>query len=524
MYLKEIENIKNFKIMKKTNFVSIVLLMLLFIACGNDSESEVLNDLKPSNLSVTGIAIGTDSNNPNGDGSGIVDFTITATNANLYKVIINDEELELTQNTFSYTFTNDGINEYPITVTASNSAGSATTTYTITVFVSNTDGLQLVWSDEFDGNGAIDATKWSYETGGGGWGNNEVQVYTSNQSNVKIENGFLKITAIKESANANTYYFDELNLLDSGGNIVDAIESFEGALPSLNEFDGANTQIIANPDMSGENTTSNVVKFIKTLGSSGNAGVFWDRSSAIDLSVNNKLNLKTWSPEAGVVVRLKLENSANGSEFYLVDASTSVSNDWETLTYDFSGAPAYNYDRIVVFFDHGNTIANYTSGRIKTQNLYDFKYGRVEVRAKLPASAGTWPAIWMLGSNFTSVGWPHCGEMDIMEQKGWDKNNVLGTFHWQDSASDSYAGYGLEIEANTSTSEFHLYTLEWTRDVIYVLYDNEPYVTFANNSSLPFNADFFLILNIAMGGSLGGDIDPAFTQNTMEIDYVRVYQ
>ncbi|MGK0235547.1 MAG: hypothetical protein ACI9EK_002086, partial [Psychroserpens sp.] len=72
MYLKEIENIKNFKIMKKTNFVSIVLLMLLFIACGNDSESEVLNDLKPSNLSVTGIAIGTDSNNPNGDGSGIV--------------------------------------------------------------------------------------------------------------------------------------------------------------------------------------------------------------------------------------------------------------------------------------------------------------------------------------------------------------------------------------------------------------------------------------------------------------------
>ena len=358
--------------------------MLLFISCGNDSESEGLNDLKPSNLSVTGIAVGTDSNNLNGDGSGIVDFTITATNATLYRVIINDEELELAQNTFSYTFTNSGTNDYPITITASNSAGSTSTTYTITVLVSSTDGLQLVWSDEFDGNGAIDPAKWSYETGGGGWGNNEVQVYTADQSNVKVENGFLKITAIKESADAKTYYFDELNLLDSGDNIVDIIENFDGAAPSLNEFDGASAQVIANPNISGENTTSTVVEFTKTIGSNGNAGVFWDRSSAVDLSVNNKLSLKTWSPDAGVVVRLKLENSANGSEFYLVDASTSVSNAWETLTYDFSGAPAYNYDRLVVFFDHGNTIANYTSGRIKTQNLYDFTYGRVEVRAKLP--------------------------------------------------------------------------------------------------------------------------------------------
>jgi beta-glucanase (GH16 family) len=509
--------------MNKTNFFAIILL-LSFISCSNESESGGSNDLEPSDVSLTGIAIGADSNNPNGDGSGIVDFTITATNATSYEVLINEEELELIQNTFSYTFTNVGTNSYTITVMAFNSEGSASATYTITVFVSNNGGPQLVWSDEFDGNGTIDTTKWSYETGGGGWGNNEVQAYTSDQSNVKIENGVLKITAIKENANAATYYFDELNLLDSGDNIVSAIENFDGALPTLNGFDGANAQVIANPNMSGENTTSNVVEFIKTLGSNGNAGVFWDRSSAIDLSVNNKLSLKTWSPETGVVVRLKLENSADGSEFYLVDASTSVSDAWETLTYDFSGAPAYTYDRLVVFFDHGNNLDNYSSGRIKTQNLYDFTYGKVEVRAKLPASTGTWPAIWMLGSNFTSVSWPHCGEMDIMEQKGWDKNNVLGTFHWQDSASDSYAGYGLETEASTSTSEFHLYSLEWTPDVIYVLYDNEIYVTFANNSSLPFDADFFLILNVAMGGNLGGDIDPDFTQDTMEIDYVRVYQ
>ena len=277
--------------MTKTNFFPIILLVLSFISCS--SENDGLNDLKPSIVSVTGIAIGTDSNNPNGDGSGIVDFTITATNATSYEVLINEEELELTQNTFSYTFTNGGTNDYTITVMAINSAGSASASYTITVFVSSTGGLQLVWSDEFDGNGTIDTTKWSYETGGGGWGNNEEQVYTADQSNVKIENGVLKITAIKESSNAKTYYFDELNLLDSGDNIVYAIENFDGAVPTLNEFDGANTQVIANPNMSGENTTSNVVEFIKTSGSNGNAGVFWDRSSAIDLSVNNKLSLKT---------------------------------------------------------------------------------------------------------------------------------------------------------------------------------------------------------------------------------------
>ena len=168
--------------------------------------------------------------------------------------------------------------------------------------------------------------------------------------------------------------------------------------------------------------------------------------------------------------------------------------------------------------------SGYTSARLKSQGLKAFTYGRIEVRAKLPASTGTWPAIWMLGSNFSSVGWPKCGEMDIMEQKGWEKNKVLGTFHWQDSASNSYAGYGLDTEASTSTSEFHLYSLEWTPEVIYVLYDDVPYVTFANNSNLPFNANFFFILNIAMGGNLGGDVDPNFTQDIMEVDYVRVYQ
>ena len=494
------------------------LILGLMCACDSSSDS-VSPDSGPSNLSVSSVVVGTDSNNPNGDGSGIVDFTITATDAMSYKVLINNETLELTQDTFSYTFTNSGTNDYTIIITAINSAGSTSLTYTVTVYLSTQ--LQLVWFDEFDGNGTIDTAKWAYDPGTPE--NNEEQIYTTDQSNTYIENGVLKITAIKGDANAATYYFDELNLLDSGGNIVSVIENFEGTAPTLNEFDGAVTQVIANPDISGENTTSKVLEFIKTEGSNGNSGVFWDKSSAIDPSVNNKISLKTWSPKIGAVVRLKLENSTNSSEFHLVDVNTSVSNAWETLIFDFSGAPAYNYDRVVVFFDHGNTVANYTSGRIITHNLYDFTYGTVEVRAKLPASQGTWPAIWMLGSNFGSVGWPACGEIDIMEQTGWDKNKILGTCHW--SNNGNYAGFGLESSiANVATS-FHIYKLEWTEGgaIRFFLDDNEFFVMSTNNS-MPFNKDFFFILNVAMGGDLGGTIDPNFTQDTMEIDYVRVYQ
>ncbi|CAI8400093.1 MAG: Beta-glucanase [Polaribacter sejongensis] len=497
-----------------------VFALIGILSCDRSTDDESIV-AAPSNLSVSSVVVGTDDSNPNGDGSGKVDFTISATDATSYEVEINNETIELTQTTFSYIFTNGGINDYSIKVTAFNSTGSTSITYSITVFVSS-GGLQLVWSDEFDGNGAVDSAKWNYNTGGGGWGNNEEQTYTSDQSNVVIENGILKINAKKESAIATTYYFDELSLLDSGDNVVSVIENFEGVTPSLNEFDGATIQVIDNPNTSGENTTSKVVEFEKNVGASGNSGVWWDRSSAIDLSVNNKLSLKTWSPESGIVVRLKLENSANGSEFHLVDASTSVSNGWETLTYDFSGAPAYNYDRLVVFFDHGNTVANYTSARIKTEGLYDFTYGTVEVRAKLPASQGTWPAIWLLGSNFGSVGWPTCGEIDIMEQVGWNKNKVLGTCHW--SNNGSYAGFGLEASVSNSTSSFHIYKLEWTEGSIKISVDDTEYFEMTTNNSMPFNKDFFFILNVALGGNLGGTIDPNFTQDTMEVDYVRVYQ
>lgn len=165
----------------------------------------------------------------------------------------------------------------------------------------------------------------------------------------------------------------------------------------------------------------------------------------------------------------------------------------------------------------------YTSARVKTENLREFTYGRVEVRAKLPSSTGTWPAIWALGANFETVGWPTCGEIDIMEQTGAEKNTVLSTVHFPGNSGGG--GITDSTPLSTSTTEFHVYTVEWTADALKFWIDEEPvHHTVSNDPSRPFNDDFFFIMNVAMGGTLGGTVDPSFTADTMEIDYIRVYQ
>jgi len=164
----------------------------------------------------------------------------------------------------------------------------------------------------------------------------------------------------------------------------------------------------------------------------------------------------------------------------------------------------------------------YTSARMLTNNLYSFKYGKIDVRAKLPAGTGTWPAIWMLGNNIATAGWPACGEMDIMEQSGSQKSIVLGTMHYPTEIGQY--GDGSQTTITTASSEFHIYTALWTPSSIQLSIDGVVYYTLANSPALPFNQPFFIILNVAMGGNLGGTVDPSFTTDQMEVDYVHVYQ
>lgn len=164
----------------------------------------------------------------------------------------------------------------------------------------------------------------------------------------------------------------------------------------------------------------------------------------------------------------------------------------------------------------------YTSARIQTLDNFEFQYGRVEIRAKLPTGGGTWPALWMLGGDLLTNPWPAAGEIDIMEHVGNNQDVILGSTH----DPNNFAGNARSVTTTLpgASDNFHLYGIEWTAGEITFLIDNEPYGTLENNGSLPFNKDFFFILNVAMGGDLGGTIDPAFTQSTMEVDYIRVYQ
>ena len=183
------------------------------------------------------------------------------------------------------------------------------------------------------------------------------------------------------------------------------------------------------------------------------------------------------------------------------------------------------------FTDQGVT-KEYTSARINSK--FAFQYGRVEVRAKLPSGIGTWPAIWMLGKNisergaywqlqgFGNTGWPACGEIDIMEHWGHNQNYVQSATHTPSSFGATINHGGQSIP--TVSTDFHTYSLEWTEDrlvfavddVIHYIYD--PAVK--NSETWPFDAEQYMIFNIAIQPS----IFPSFSQSTLEIDYIRIYQ
>ena len=173
---------------------------------------------------------------------------------------------------------------------------------------------------------------------------------------------------------------------------------------------------------------------------------------------------------------------------------------------------------------------NYTSARLVTKNKGDWKYGRMEIRAKLPAGTGMWPAIWMLPTQWKYGGWPTSGEIDIMENVGYWPDTVIGTVH-----TDAYNGMkGTQktkgVQRKDISSAFHVYAIEWNADSIAFFVDNEKYHVFANDKSgvagWPFDQDFHLLLNVAVGGDWGGKfgVNDAIFPQQMQVDYVRVYQ
>ncbi|MEN3323679.1 glycoside hydrolase family 16 protein [Mariniflexile soesokkakense] len=366
--------------MFKKMLYSIQIGLLFLLSCSGGADDATITEepqeIIPTTLSLTVNISGKDTSNPNGDGSGLITCKATAINAVSYGFKIgSDAELKNATGEFNYTFTTEGLNDYVVTVFAYSSTGNTISDFKkVTVFVAE-KGPQLIWSDEFNTDGAPDTSKWGYDIGNGvnGWGNGEKQYYTNRSDNVRVENGVLKIIAKKEN-----------------------YQGFE-----------------------------------------------------------------------------------------------------------------------------------YTSTRLLTKGKFDFTYGRVDVRAKLPSGSGTWPAIWMLGANIDSVGWPACGEIDIMEHWGHNATKVSSATHTP-SCSGGCANTSVgETTITDYATAFHIYSLEWTENELNFIIDGNIKYTYKptvkNSSTWPYFAPQFLIINVAMGGSWFS-IDPNFKESVMEIDYIKVYQ
>ena len=181
-------------------------------------------------------------------------------------------------------------------------------------------------------------------------------------------------------------------------------------------------------------------------------------------------------------------------------------------------------------FRRTKEFADYTSASLNTFGKHAWTYGRFEVRAKVPAARGVWPAIWMLGTNRTQVGWPACGEIDIMEFVGYEPGVIHASVHTRAYNHARGTGRGDNTKVPDASEAFHVYAVEWHPDRMDFFVDDMKYFTCLNDGkgvdSWPFDKPQYLILNLAIGGDWGGrkGIDETAFPQRFEIDYVRIYQ
>lgn len=546
-------------------FLPILLVAaLFFIGCDKD-EPSIGDIIAPSELEVSATIVGADAENPFGDGSGLVNFSASARDAITYKYVFSDGTSSLAPSgKVIKRFTQVGLNTYTVTVVASGTGGVSTST-TLEVEVrsdfSDEEALQLLtgggsktwyWAADEPGHLGVgpnndDVTQnyfpnfyqaAPFEKDGGSESlclyqdeltfsldgstllyqlNNKGQTYF-NFNFQGVAGGsagfdFCYDFAVSDQPQVVTFAPSESVVVDNGipGQTRGTILNFsDGGFMSY--YIGATSYEILS-------ITENrlVVRAIQanddflawyhifSATKPGEEDVSFDELVwADEFDGNGPLDETSWSYNIG-----RGQNGwGNGEAQFYTDRSDNVRIEDGILKItakreDFSGA-------------------QYTSARILTEKKFEFTYGRVEARAKLPFGGGTWPAIWLLGADYETNIWPGCGEIDIMEHVGNEQDRIFSSLHFPGNFGGDAVTRSVEVPG--VSDDFHVYAVEWTENFIRFEVDGEVYHTFANNPSLPFNSDFFLILNVAMGGNFGGAIDPAFVESTMEVDYVRVYQ
>ena len=550
--------------MKNLKFLFVFLTTATLLIVGCQDDASIGDIIIPSNIAVNAEVVGVDVDNPNGDGSGFVTFTFSADNAISFNLDFGDGMSQSAPSgEVTHRYTTPGLNTYTAVVNAVGTGGIVSNeAVEVTVFSSFDDpeakelltggpGNSKIWYVAVDQIGHLGVGQSS-----GG------PSYYANYYNAAI---------FEKCSDESTSCFcdDELTFaLDASGQLTYQLNNngqtfFNNAHSGVAGGPGSGDDACFEFDTSGVSTV--------TLAPSDSDWSFVEdpnfeqpRGTIINLSNNAFMSYYVGSSSYEIMeltensLYVRTIDALNSDlAWYVRFTTTAPSEDFESIyntlvwedefdtdgapdaanwTYDL-GAGGWGNDELQTYTNSAQNVivengllkitaiaegADYTSARLKSENLFEFTYGRVEVRAKLPAAIGTWPAIWMLGQDYATNTWPACGEIDIMEQTGQDKDVILGTLHYP--AVSPGTGNSSSTTVTDATTAFHNYTVEWTPEVIKFLVDDTVYHSVPNIATLPFNSDFFLILNIAMGGDLGGTVDPAFTQDTMEIDYVRVYQ
>ena len=321
------------------------------------------------------------------------------------------------------------------------------------------------------------------------------------------------------TATAPTNLLVSANVNVSGDGTVAFTASADNTVSYVFEFGNGEIRTVASGVVNYQYTSSGTNIYTVTVTATSSSGLTLKKSIQVTVTVQASAGSLVFSDEFNV------DGTPDASKWGY-DLGTG-SNGWGNSELEYYTSRPENVIvqngvlKIKAIRENYNG-SQYTSARMLSKNKFAFTYGRVEVRAKLAAGVGTWPAIWTLGSDFETNTWPACGEIDIMEHRGSELNKIFGTLHYPGHSGGSANG-NTKIITN-ATTEFHVYKLDWTAAAINIYVDDQLFHTVINSPSIPFNHNFFFILNVAMGGSFAGSVDPLFSNSTMEVDYIRVYK
>ena len=428
------------------------------------------------------------------------------------------------------------------------------------------EGYKLVFEDDFNGD-QLDRKVWNVEKHEKGWVNGELQEYVDSDENIKVQDGYLNIIPVEKVETTSTT--DGQNLLsnaDFSSGMDDWTETIanwgsDGCNASAKRSvdDGAITYTITNPGndlwhVQLKQTVKLAAKKHYTL----SYKVKSDVARTIETGVqgdeeNNYISYgaKTQSLQAGkeesVSIDVYAEEGYDTATLYFSlgrkTGDTSIPDASEVTISDISLVETTaNMLPANAFGDNataGTKVKkSYTSGRISTQNLKTFTYGRFEVKAKVPKGQGYLPAFWLMANDENVYGqWPRCGEIDCMEVMGQDTKKLYGTIHYGNPHAESQGTYTIEDGKESFSDGFHTFTCDWEPGKITWYVDGKKYHEESNWHSTtegqgtltypaPFDQPFYIILNLAVGGSWVGNPneETSFVDNPFVVDYVRVYQ